>query len=139
MLYEVHECYFQHEDQYRLETFLLDSGTTVNVMSKKTLDQLFRKPGRKRIEKTNTTLVMYNRTETKPVDKIRIQVVNPKNLKKYSVEFLIVEENCKSILGVRSSQKIKLLQVNKENIFASQRVCPSSSPATATNKGTTYE
>ena len=105
----------------RLETFLLDSGATVNVMSKKTLDQLFRKPGRKRIEKTNTTLVMYNRTEIKPVGKIRLQVIHQKNLKKYS-EFLIVEENCKLILGVRASQQMKLLQVNKESIFASQTV-----------------
>ena len=105
----------------RLETFLLDSGATVNVMSKKTLDQLFRKPGRKRIEKTNTTLVMYNRTEIKPVGKIRLRVIHQKNLKKYS-EFLVVEENCKLILGVRASQQMKLLQVNKESIFASKTV-----------------
>ena len=99
----------------RLETFLLDdSGATVNVISKKTLDQLFRKPSQKRIEKTNTTIVMYNRTEIKPVGKIRLQVINPKNLlKKYSVEFLVLEENCKSILGLRASQQMRLLQVNK--------------------------
>ena len=114
--------YASMKNNDRLETFLLDSGAIVNVMSNKTLDHLFRKPGRKRIEKTNTTLVMYNTTEIKPVGKIRLQVINPKNLKKYSVEFLIVEENCKSILGVRASQEMKLLQVNKENIFASKTV-----------------
>jgi hypothetical protein len=39
----------------RLETFLLDSGVTVNVLSKRTLDQFFKKAVDKKIEKTNTT------------------------------------------------------------------------------------
>ena len=101
----------------RLETFLLDSGATVNVLSKKTLEELFSKNVVRKIEETNATLVMYNGSEIKPTGKVRLQVINPKNLKKYSVEFMIVKENCNSVLGARASQQMKLLQVISANIF----------------------
>ena len=68
----------------RLETFLLDSGATVNVLSKKTLEELFSKNVVRKIEETNATLVMYNGSEIKPIGKVRLQVINPKNLKKKS-------------------------------------------------------
>ena len=63
------------------------------------------------IEETNATLVMYNGSEIKSIGKIRLQVINPKNLKKYSVELMIVKENCNSVLGARANQQMKLLQV----------------------------
>ena len=100
----------------RLETFLLDSGATVNVLSKKTLEELFTKNVARKIEKTSATLVMYNGSEIKPIGKIHLQVINPKNLKKYSVEFMIVNENCNSVLGARASQQMKFLQVILANI-----------------------
>ncbi len=103
----------------KLERFQLDSGATVNVLSKSTLEGCFRKPI-KNLVKTNTTLVMYNGSEVKPIGKTRIQVINPKNQKKYSVEFMVVEENCKSILGAKASQLMNLLLVNKENIFTTE-------------------
>ena len=59
---------------------------------------------------------MYNGSEIKPIGKIRLQVINPKNLKKYSVEFMIVNENCNSVLGARASQQMKFLQVILANI-----------------------
>ena len=95
----------------RLETFLLDSGATVNVLSKKILEELFSKNVVRRIEEINATLVMYNGSEIKPIGKVRLQVINPKNLKMYSVELMIVKENCNSVLGARASQQMKLLQV----------------------------
>ncbi|XP_028409422.1 uncharacterized protein K02A2.6-like [Dendronephthya gigantea] len=100
-----------------LESFQLDSGATVNVLSKRTLAGCFQKPIEKKLVKTNTTLVMYNGSEVKPIGKTRLQVINPKNNKKYSIEFMVVEENCKSILGAKASQLMNLLVVNKENIF----------------------
>ena len=103
-----------------LERFQLDSGATVNVLSKSTLEGLFRKPIKK-LEETNTTLVMYNGSEVKPVGKTKIQVINPKNQKKYSVEFMVVNKNCKSILGAKASQlMMNLLIVNKENFFTAE-------------------
>ena len=69
---------------------------------------------RDHLEETNAKLVMY---KIKPTGKTRLQVVNPKNLKKLSVEFMIVKENCNSVLGARASQQMKLLQVISANIF----------------------
>ena len=37
------------------------------------------------------TLVMYNKTEEKPIGKKHVQVVNPRNGRKYSVEFVVVK------------------------------------------------
>lgn len=56
-----------------LETFLLDSRASVNVVSKKVLEQLFTKLVKK-IQNTNTTLVMYNGSEVKPIGKTRFQL-----------------------------------------------------------------
>jgi hypothetical protein len=57
----------------RLETFLLDSVATVNVLSKKTLDEFFSKNVVGKMEATNATLVMYNGSEIKPIGKTRLQ------------------------------------------------------------------
>ena len=51
----------------RLETFQLDSRATANVLSKKTLKELFNKSVAREIEKTNAALVMYNGSEFKPI------------------------------------------------------------------------
>ena len=59
---------------------------------------------------------MYNQSEVKPLGKKRLKVVNPKNNKKYSIEFLIVSGACQSILGLRASEHLQLLTVNKQNI-----------------------
>ena len=64
--------------------------------------------------------MMYNGSEVRPIGKTRIQVINPKNQKKYSVEFMVVEENCKSILEAKVTQLMNLLLVNKENIFTTE-------------------
>ena len=68
--------------------------------------------------KTSVTLVMYNQSEVKPFSKKRSRVVNPKNRKKYSIEFLIVKGTCKSILGLRATEHPQLLTINKQNILA---------------------
>ncbi|CAB3981462.1 Hypothetical predicted protein [Paramuricea clavata] len=97
------------------------------------LDQFFKKAVEKKIEKTNT----INGTEIKPLGKSRFQVINPKNLKKYSVEFMVVKENCKSVFGAKASIQKKLLQVNKENIFAFKSLRDTISPAT--DRGSAYQ
>ena len=64
------------------------------------------------------TLVMYNQSEAKPLGKKSFKVVNLKNKKKYSIEFLIVSGPCKSILGLRPSEHLQLLTISKQNILA---------------------
>ena len=42
----------------------------------------------------------------KTLGKKRFEVVNPKNKRKYSIEFLIVTGACKSILGLKLSEHL---------------------------------
>lgn len=55
---------------------------------------------------------MFNGTETKAID-----TQNPKNNKKYNVEFVIVKDDGKPILGARAIQHMKLVTENQENIM----------------------
>ena len=90
------------------ETFQLDSGSTVNIMADKTVKKLYGENALDDLNKTSVTLVMYKKSEVKPLGKKRFKVLNPKNKKKYSIEFLIVSGACKSILGLRASEHLQL-------------------------------
>ena len=96
------------------EHFQLDSGATVNVMSDATLNRLCGKTDQ--LDSCNTTLVMYNKSEVKPLGKKKLCVLNPKNNNKYTVEFVIVKGRCKSILGLKTCEVLELLTVNRHNI-----------------------
>ena len=100
------------------ETMHLDSGATVNVLSQETYQRLYGVDSLKSLDPTNTVLVMYNKSEEKPLGKKRVQVVNPKNAKGYSVEFVIMKGRARSLLGAKASQQMKLLTVNPDNILA---------------------
>ena len=64
------------------EKFRLGSGSTVNIMADKIVKNLYGENGLDDMEKTSVTLVMYNKSEVKPVGKKRFKVVNRKNKKK---------------------------------------------------------
>ena len=100
------------------EKFQLGSGTTVNIMADKTVKNLYGENGLDDMEKTSVTLVMYNKSEVKPVGKKRFKVVNPKNKKKYNIDFLIVTGACKCLLSLRVIEHLQLLTINKQNILA---------------------
>ena len=91
------------------EQFQLDSGATVNVMSDTTLSKLCGKVDQ--LDSCNTTLVMYDKSEVKAMGKKTLSVLNPKNNKKYTVLFIIVKGQCKSILGLKSCEELELLTV----------------------------
>ena len=61
---------------------------------------------------------MYNRSEEKPIGKKRVRVINPKNNRGYSVEFIILRGNYRSLLGLRASQQMQLVTLNRQNILA---------------------
>ena len=65
------------------------------------------------------TLVMFNKSETKPLGKRRLTIRNPRNRKKYSIEFVIVAgTDLRPILEVSAVQAMKLITVNEENFVA---------------------
>ena len=47
---------------------------------------------------------MYNNTVIKPIGKIRFSLRNPKNNKKYNLEFQIVKEENSPVLGAKAIQ-----------------------------------
>ena len=96
--------------------FQLDSGATVNVISQNDYSEAYGKESLLSLETTNATLVMFNKSEEKPLGKKRVRVVNPKNGKKYSVEFVVVKGSCTSLLGAKASQQMGLCQ-SIETIF----------------------
>ena len=63
---------------------------------------------------------MYNKTEEKPIGKKRVQVVNPRNGRKYSVEFVVAQGKGKPLLGLRASEQMQLISVVRQNIMAIQ-------------------
>ena len=58
---------------------------------------------------------MWNKTEITPLGVTRIVIRNPKNRKKYSVEFVVVAENLTPLIGAQAAQHMELITVNEEN------------------------
>ena len=77
---------------------------------------------------------MYNKTEEKPIGKKRVQVVNPRNGRKYSVEFVVVKGKGKPLLGLRASEQMQLISVVRQNIMAIQSEEPSQSKSPLTTE-----
>ena len=66
--------------------FHIDCGATVNVLPNKYVNK-------QDIQPTKRVLQMSNKTELKPEGTCRVTLRNPRNRKKYSVEFIVVKEN----------------------------------------------
>ena len=93
--------------------FLIDTGATVNVVSRSLV------PTKSRIEATTAKLKMYNNTPMNTVGKTRIPMKNLKNQKKYSVACIVVDDDSvQPILGLRAAKQMELIRVNTENIAA---------------------
>ena len=58
---------------------------------------------------------MWNNTELSPLGKCRRSVINPKNNKKYSVEFVVYSGDFTPLLGNSTSQQMNLVTVNDAN------------------------
>ena len=64
---------------------------------------------------TSKTLIMWNKTEVTPLGTARIIVTNPANRNKYSVEFVVVNEELLPLMRARAAQHTKLITVNWDN------------------------
>lgn len=93
--------------------FQIDCGATCNIIPINLLN-----PDVK-MEHTDKVLVMYNKSRLCPLGKCKVKMTNPKNMKKYRVEFQVVGEDSKTpLLGRRASEAMKLIQVQYDNIYA---------------------
>ncbi|XP_046330984.2 uncharacterized protein K02A2.6-like [Haliotis rufescens] len=98
--------------------FQLDCGATVNLLPETLYSEIYDDPTLDNLQEASTTLIMYNGAETSPLGKRRVMVVNPRNNKKYSIEFLITKGNYKPLLGSRVIQHMGLITVNRDNIMS---------------------
>jgi hypothetical protein len=69
------------------------------------------------LENTDTNLVMYNKSEEKTLGKKRVRIVNPKNGKKYSAEFLVTNGVSRPLLASQRMQRDEeiILGMNTSN------------------------
>lgn len=70
-----------------LVEFQLDNGSTVNILPKHIYTKLCDDPAGTNLRKSNVIFVMFNKSQTKTLGKVRLSVRNPRNQKKYNLEF----------------------------------------------------
>ena len=88
--------------------FQIDCGALINSVMKALI-------GDSKLAPTSKRLVMWNKTEITPLGVTQIVIRNPKNRKKYSVEFVVVAENLTPLIGAQAGQHMELITVNEEN------------------------
>ena len=88
--------------------FQVDSGAPGNVIPVNFVTD-------KKFEPTTKTLQMWNDTTLKPLGSCRLILRNPKNKKKFSVEFLVVDKQLIPLIGARAAQQMGLITVNTQN------------------------
>ena len=97
--------------------FQLDSGATCNVI---TSEVLRRSHCDAEINQTSKVLSMYNGTTVKPVGHCKVKMTNPKNGRRYLVNFEVLPDSSTPIPGSKAIQQMKLIKVLQENIGSVQ-------------------
>ena len=92
--------------------FQIDSGASVNVIPEKYV-------GKAEISKEEVTLRAYNGSSVKAVGRSKVVCRNPKNNKKYRVNFVVVKEDWLTpLFSGRAAEQMKLLTVNYDNFVS---------------------
>ena len=99
-----------------LQKFQLDTGATANIIPQHVYKTACQDQKMSKLRSCTTSLVMFNKSTTKPVGKTTIDVMNPKNGLNYTVEFLVVRADFSPLLGARTLQEMNLISVRTENI-----------------------
>jgi len=90
--------------------FHIDCGATVNVLPAKYVNK-------EDIQPTKRVLKMWNKTELNPEGTCSVTIRNPRNRRKYSVKFIVVEEDVTPLLGANVIQQMGLIEVHEDNFF----------------------
>ena len=99
-------------------TFQLDCGATVNILPVDIYQQIFKDPQMKRLQHTQTTLVMFNKSELQPLGYVKVETLNPKNEQCFLMEYTVVPEGYTPLLGSESVQQFCLITVNADIIMS---------------------
>ena len=89
--------------------FQVDSGASVNVVPVNFVTD-------KKFEPTTKTLHTWNDTTLKPLGSCRLVLPNPKNKKKFSVEFPDVDRQLTPLIGAKAAHQMGLITVNIQNV-----------------------
>ena len=88
--------------------FQIDCGSTVNLLPRKYI-------GDRHLEPCRKTLVMWNTSESVAAGKCRLTVHNPTQNRRFSVEFVVMNENnFTPILGMKTSEKMNLITIHRD-------------------------
>lgn len=116
-----HTAVMNIQDQY--VEFHLDNGSTASILPTLVYVHLTGNKEFQNLKKTNVTLQMYNKSETKAVGTIRLSVRNPCNRKKYNLEFVIVPgKELHFILGKRAIEGKELITVHTDMFLTKTQV-----------------
>ena len=89
----------------------VDSGGSCNVLSRKLL------PKDPVIDRADVKLTTYSKASFKVLDVTKVQLRNPKNQKKYRVEFVVTKDVYTPLVGSVFAQKMGPITVKQENIL----------------------
>ena len=90
--------------------FHIDCGATVIVLPAKYVNK-------EDIQPTKRVLKMWNKTELNPEGTCSVTIRNPRNQRKYSVKFIVVEEDVIPLLRAKVIQQMALIEVHEDNFF----------------------
>ncbi|XP_064647478.1 uncharacterized protein K02A2.6-like [Lineus longissimus] len=98
-------CRMTLQEENQSLTFQVDTGATVNLIPLRCVVHAHITPTAKRLK-------MWNGSEIVPVGTCRTVLMNPKNRKRHSVEFVVVRDELTPILGLKAAVGMKLVTVN---------------------------
>ena len=106
--------------QLRDETvkFQLDCGATVNILPVDIYQQIYRDPQMTRLQPSHTNLVMFNKSEVKPLGRVKVETLNPKNEQCLLTEYTVVPSGHTALLGAETVQQFGLIMVNADKIMS---------------------
>ena len=99
-------------------SFQVDCGASVNILPLKYI-------GTREIKLSKKSLRMWNGTNVTPVGSTRVIVRNPKNHKRYSIEFVVVCEAFTPLIRACAAQQMKLININNSNFITASPTRPS--------------
>ena len=89
----------------------VDSGASCNVLPRKFL------PKDTVVDTTEVKLTTYSKASLKVLGVEKIQLRNPKNQKKYRVQFVVIDEDYTPLLSSTSAHEMGVITVQHENIL----------------------
>ena len=96
--------------------FQLDCGATVNPMPVN-IYKIFLDPQLERLEQSQATLIMFNNSKLKPLGRVQVETVNPKNNDCFVIEYTVVPQDYRSVFDAQSIQQFRLMTINVDNIM----------------------